>query len=298
MAEPASLRAGLLEPAFLLRLEKLELVARNVLSGEMRGDTTTRRRGQGALFREHKPYTQGDDLRFVDWNVFSRLGELVVKQFDAEEALKLSLILDATASMDFGKDNKLVCAQRLAAALGYVALNRLASVELEVIGGRQPLRSRWFGRPKIRPFLSALEGISAGGGADLFERARAFAGRRGGRGVAIVISDFFAETGYARALQLLKHAGFKLGVVHVLDVADARPALAGSCRLVDMESERSARAVLGHRELELYAAEVGAWCAGVERFCHVHEISYCRVDTHRPLEDVVMRLLVQKGMLR
>ncbi|MCB1282615.1 MAG: DUF58 domain-containing protein, partial [Salinibacterium sp.] len=218
----------------MARLEKLDFLARKILSGELRGERRTPRRGSGTLFRDHKNYSQGDDLRFVDWNAYSRLGELLVKQFESEENLDLLLFLDASGSMDWGTANKMDYARRIAAALGFIGLRRHAKVELVPMPERRGEgRSRFFGSNRVLSYLEALERVVAEGEVDLQEAVRAGVGRRRGRGLAVVLSDFMTESDYGRALQFLRHAGFRVAAVQVLDRQDLHPDIAGLVRLVD-----------------------------------------------------------------
>ena len=293
-------RSDLLDPAFLGRLEQLDLVARKILSGELRGDVRTRRRGTGSLFRDHKSYTQGDDLRFLDWNVYSRLGELLIKQFDAEENLNLLILLDTSGSMDFGRENKLEFAKRVAATMGFIALNRYATVDLAILprGAAAGGRHSFFGRNNVVPFFRVLDEVRPGGDLNLLDEFRAAVGqRRRGRGVALFVSDFFTETGYAKGLQFLRHAGYRVGAIHTLDQLDLHPDVNGRVRLVDIESGRSVRRHVSRRMLEAFESEVRSWCDGVERFCRNQDVAYVRIDTSWRLERVVTTLLLKGGIL-
>lgn len=292
--------ATLLDGEFLRRLERLELRIRTMTAGEMRGDVVTRRRGQSSLFRDHSRYTQGDDLRFVDWNVYSRSGELFVKLFDAEESPRLLLLVDSTGSMDFGRSNKFFFARRLAAALGFIGLSRTAVVDLAMLGGSTEGRARssHFGRRRIHGLMQRLNDVVASGDVDFFEAIRAAAGKKKGRGVAVVVSDFFTESGYARGLSYLVHLGFKVVAAHVLDVEDFRPRLTGPLELIDLETKNRLRGTLDPELLSLFADEVGAWTTAVEHFCLANEVTYCRIDTGDSLDETVVRLLVEKGVLR
>lgn len=289
----------LLDPAFLARLERLDFLARKVRSGEMRGDIATRRSGAGSMFRDHKNYTQGDDLRFLDWNVYSRLGELLIKQFDAEENLGLALLVDASGSMDFGAVQKHGVALRVAAALGFIALSNDASVTLHVAPSTSGVARRtYFGRGRVHEFLGVLESARVGGEIDLEREVKEVVGRRRGRGVALVISDFFDEHGYGRALRFLRHAGYRVGAIHVLDRQDLDPDCDGRVRLVDLETGRSIRRLVTDRMRADFAAEVRRWCDGVERFCRSEEIAYVRIDTGWTLERIVRDLIFSGGVLR
>ncbi len=288
---------SLLDPAFLARLEKLEILARKVAAGEMRGDHPTRRRGSGSLFRDHKNYSQGDDLRFLDWNVYSRLGELLVKQFDAEENLDLLLVLDASGSMDYGLANKLDFARRVVASLAFIALNRFAKVDLLVLPRSAGPGGAYFGRAQLFPLLRRLQDVKAGGEVDLAEDLPPLVARRRARGMALIVSDFFSERGYERAFDFLRHRGFKVGLVHVLDRAEFAPELAGRLKLEDLETGRSLKREVSAALLAAYRQEVDRWCRGVERAAAEREIAYARLDSALPLEHAVSELLVRGGLL-
>src|SRR5437667_6515109 len=137
-AEPA---APLLAPDFLRRLESLELVSKKVLAGRMKGDRLSRRKGRGSEFADYRPYAVGDDLRFLDWNLFGRLEKLFLRLFLEEEDLNVHLLIDTSASMDFGSPTKLRYAKQVAAALGFVGLTNLDRVAISTIGGETVQRS-------------------------------------------------------------------------------------------------------------------------------------------------------------
>src|SRR5947208_3371362 len=107
---------------FLAQLERLALLSRRVFRGRVRGERRSPRRGHSVEFCDYRAYGVGDDLRYVDWNIYGRLDRLHVKLFVDEEDLCLHLLLDASASMDFGAPTKLEYGARLASALGFVGL--------------------------------------------------------------------------------------------------------------------------------------------------------------------------------
>jgi uncharacterized protein (DUF58 family) len=287
--------ASLTSPAFQARLEKLDLVAQKILSGEIRGDLPTGRSGSGALFRGHARYSPGDDLRFLDWNVWSRLGELLIKQFDAEENLDLRLLVDTSGSMGFGLNDKLSCVREVAALLGMVALNHHGVVHLAPFPHESAPR-RFKGRTRLWPLLRELEGLHAKGTAFLDDKIPQLEAHRS-RGLAIVLSDFFVEGGYDEGLTRLQRAGFRVAVVHVLDQRDLRPEVDGPVKLIDVETAATVRANPDEGLLDAYEVEATRWCRSVEQFCLSKRIAYVRVDTAWPLERILRELLLDGGLL-
>src|SRR5579862_6368063 len=112
----------LLDPAFLARLEQLELVSRKIFLGLMKGERRSKRKGQSVEFADYRNYVKGDDLRFLDWNLYARLDRLFIRLFMEEEDLHFHVLFDNSLSMDFGKPSKLHYAKQIAAALAFVGL--------------------------------------------------------------------------------------------------------------------------------------------------------------------------------
>src|SRR6187431_871514 len=112
----------LLDPSFMARLDQLDVMSRKVLAGKMKGERRSKRRGQSVEFADYRNYSIGDDLRFIDWNIYARLDKLFLKLFLEEEDLSLYILVDVSKSCDYGDPQKANYIKRVAAALGYVGL--------------------------------------------------------------------------------------------------------------------------------------------------------------------------------
>src|SRR5262249_42299930 len=181
----------MLDPQFLARLEQLELVSRKIFLGRMKGERRSKRKGQSAEFADYRNYAVGDDLRFLDWNLYARLDRLFLRLFLEEEDLHVSLLVDNSLSMDFGTPTKLHYAKQVAAALGFVGLVNLDRVVVEAFNDRltqtsPPLR----GRRSLWRLLDFLGQIEPAGPSDLAQALKAFSLKCSGKGVVIVLSDF------------------------------------------------------------------------------------------------------------
>ena len=186
----------------------------------------------GLEFADHRRYQPGDDFRYVDWNVYSRLDRLFLKVFAAEEDLTIHLLVDTSRSMQEGQPSKIDFARRVAAALGYIGLNSLDRVGVvsfadELGRPRPPQR----GRQQIVTMLRYFEALGCGGGTNLNRVLRTYARQtqslpaRGG--LAIVISDLFDPQGYAGGLDALAYAGFDALVIQVVAESEStRPSTA------------------------------------------------------------------------
>src|SRR5437868_11296308 len=165
---PDTTNPPLLEPQFLARLEQLELVSRKTVPGRMKGERRSKRKGQSVEFADYRNYVIGDDLRFLDWNLFARLDRLFIRLFMEEEDLHFYILLDNSLSMDFGSPSKLRYAKQVAAALGFVGLMNMDRVVIEAFNNRltqsmPALR----GRRSLWRMIDFLQKVQPAGPSDL-----------------------------------------------------------------------------------------------------------------------------------
>ena len=199
--------------------------------------------------------------------------------------------------MDFGRSNKFEAAQRISAALGYIALGRYAQVSLSVHPEKANQR-RFFGRRQIDKLLRVLVDLKPEQEGPFLGGCESLRQQRGGRGLGVVVSDCISPEGYEEGLRRLRRSGFELVVLHCLDDAEWNPELAGPMRLIDAESGRSLRGLLSPDLVEAYRAELRRWCEGLQRFCRRQGIHYCRIDSAWSMERTLRRLLKSGGLLR
>src|SRR5438067_10115429 len=152
--------APLLDPKFLHRLEQLEIVSRKIFQGRMKGERLSRKKGQSVEFADYRNYVVGDDLRFLDWNLFGRLDRLFIRLLLEEEDLHFYILIDNSLSMDFGNPTKLHYARQVAAALAFIGLVNMDRVVIQVFNERltqSPPAVR--GRNPLMPVLYFLQKI-------------------------------------------------------------------------------------------------------------------------------------------
>src|SRR5690349_15284326 len=174
MAKPAKTSTGaqrtksddapLFDSEFLKKLEYLSLVSRRVFRGQLLAQRRTMQLGGGIEFADHRDYTPGDDFRYLDWNLYARHDELLLKRFQEEEDLHVYVLLDCSRSMAFGQPLKFDYARQVAAALAYIALADLDRVAVVAFAGDVvadfPLTR---GKARILSLLKFLEGLPAQG---------------------------------------------------------------------------------------------------------------------------------------
>jgi uncharacterized protein (DUF58 family) len=230
----------LLQPAVLAGLSNLDLIARAVVEGFLTGMHRSPFFGFSQEFAEYRAYCEGDDPRFVDWNVYARTERIYIKRYIGETNTRLVVLLDASASMGFGSGavTKMQYAKYLAATLAYLATRQHDAIGLIVFD--QDVREHR--RPSSRPghlqgVLHAIDRAEPGTGTDLrvpIDRFRQF---EKGRGLVAVISDFYCDPqALLKGVQPLAYQGQDVVLFQLLDPQELRPELKESALFEDMES--------------------------------------------------------------
>src|SRR3954471_4116923 len=197
---PETQTETLLEPQFLARLEQLELVSRKIFLGRMKGERRSKRKGQSVEFADYRNYVVGDDLRFLDWNLYARLDKLFLRLFLEEEDLHFYLLIDNSLSMGFGSPTKLHYAKQVAAALGFIGLVNMDRVVIEAFNDRLTQRMPALrGRRSLWRMLDYLAKIEPAGPSDLRQALRAFSMQCSGKGIVVLLSDLMDKGGYEEA---------------------------------------------------------------------------------------------------
>jgi uncharacterized protein (DUF58 family) len=281
---------------FLAQLERLALLSKRTFRGRIKGERKSPRKGSSVEFCDYRHYEVGDDLRYVDWNIAGRLDRLYVKLFVDEEDLCVHLLLDASASMDFGYPSKFGYGTRLAAALAFVGLVNLERVGVGVV--RQRVAEGWLpcrGRNQFFPLLDFLGSLRPEGPTDLNGSLQDYALRAKEQGLAVLISDLLDPGGYEAGLQALRERRFDIHVIHLLSPEEMSPSFGGDLRLVDAETGENRELSLDGEVLRKYGQRLGAFLERAEGFCLANEINYHRLVTDVPLETFMLRHL--KGTL-
>lgn len=289
--------APLLEPTLLRRLESLAFQVRRAVSGQLGGERRSRRRGRSVEFADFRNYTPGDDFRLIDWNAYARLDRFMLRLFVAEEELPLSVFLDLSGSMDWGKPNKAETARRLAGALAYVALAALDRVRLTVFAagptsGGAPYR----GRRAAAELFSRLQSFPVGGVTN-YEKLVWPIGRQR-PGMSVLISDGLGDPGLEPAVMALQRAQQEGAVVQLLAPQELMPDWSGDARLRDAETGLEREFTATPLTRAAYLKALAQRAQDIERMAHRRGLRFARVSTDQPIETMVETTLRQVGLLR
>jgi len=282
-------RDAIFSSEFLAQLERLSLLSRRVFRGRVKGERRSPRRGHSVEFCDYRAYGVGDDLRYVDWNIYGRLDRLHVKLFVDEQDLCLHLLLDASASMDFGAPTKLEYGARLAAALGFIGLVSMERVGVGVL--RERVAEGWpptRGRNQVMNLFDFLGRVRPAGGTTLNDGLQNYARRAREPGLAVVISDLLDPGGFEAGVRALLEHRFDVHLVHVLTPEEMNPELAGDLRLVDSETGEVRELSVDGDAIRAYRERLRQFLERVEAFSRTREIGYHRVTVDTSVEEFVL----------
>ena len=293
MSEPFSI-----DPKLLAALDDISLVARTVVEGFLSGLHRSPFLGYSTEFSSYRQYIQGDNLRHVDWKVWGRTDELYVKQFEDDTNVSCQIVLDTSASMDFGTPNKFQYARMLAASLSYLMVRQHDAPGLVLHGettfhalparsGRRHLDDVFALLANTRAVGHPLSGASLQGVLETFTR----------RGIAIVISDLFSpDDGMVELFRQLHFHRQEVIVFHVVAPEEMDFNFDGEYLMEDSETGQVIPIHASAFRKE-YSRRVETFCRTIEDQCAGLEIDYQRVRTDQPLDVALIGYLSRRSVL-
>ena len=288
----------LFDEAFLYKLERLSILSRRAMAGQLQGERRSPKRGQSVEFADFRPYSPGDDFRRIDWNAYARLERFFLKLFVEEEDLTVHLLVDTSRSMDWGQPNKLWYAVRAAGALGYIAL---ASLDRVTVSAFSQQVSEKFpphrGKQQAMALFAFLQGLAPQTDTDLAIALRGYAATATHPGPLLLISDLL-DDGWREGLTALAARGFEATVLHLLSPDEADPPLSGELKLLDVETGEPVEVTADYDLLARYRQGLAGWQEELRVFCGGRGMNYVAVTTDMPFEELIFAFLRRRGVLR
>lgn len=271
-------------------LDGLRLNPRKSFHGKVRGERLTKRKGVSIDFSDYRDYTEGDDLRHMDWNVFARLDHPIVKTYQDEEDLAVHLLVDTSSSMAFGDPTKLGTALKLACAVGYVGLQGGDAVTPVALGGAPGDKRALRGRSSYARLAAWATAVQPQNRVGLSQSLQQFAASSARPGAVFLISDCL-DPEVTSGIKHLAGRGHELFCLHTLAPEDIDPDLEGDLRLIDSESGEAVEITANSPTLKAYRENLAAHSRSVEETVTRMGGRYTLVTTSRPLDQLVTTTL-------
>src|SRR5208283_2965933 len=288
-----------LDPATLASISNLELVAKTVVDGFVAGLHRSPDFGFSQEFAEYVAYTAGDDLRHVDWNVYARSEKMFLKRYRGETNSWLTILLDASNSMQFGSHgvNKMDYARYLAASLFYLAIRGqrdaagLITFDDEIRNYIRPSTRQG----QLHRLLDGLEQAEAHARTDFAKPMRYFQEFLKRRGIVLIVSDFWeSPESIVRTIEPLRFYGNEVVLFHVLDPEDVRPKMRGPSILVALETNAELEVTPDYGKKE-YREKIDAHLADLRDRTQAAGMGYYLLMTDRPLDAALREYLTLRG---
>ena len=290
-----------LPPEAVARISRLEILARNVVEGFLSGLHRSPYFGQSVEFAQHREYAPGDDIRRIDWKVWSKTDRYYIKQYEEETNLRTTLLVDLSESMLFGsgKLTKYEYACQIAASLAYLLLRQQDSVGMTTfdseIRARVPASSK---QNHLHAILSTLDLEHPSKKTDLQRLLAQVADEQTRRGLIVVISDLFVDrTSLFKGLKLLRTRGHDVMVMHVMDDQELDFNYAGTTKFEGMEE--SGDLICDPRSLrDGYIAAVKAFVDDLHRNCARQMIDFQTIRTSQHLDAALAYYVTHRVGMR
>lgn len=292
-----------LNDAFFSRLETCALHLRADLSGFFGGKHLVKTYGQTVEFADYREYMLGDDIRRIDWNLYSRFEKFFLKLFTDERQMHTQIFLDCSASMGKVDPKKSAYAIATAAALGFLSVHNTDKVSFKLMreGRAEDPYGVLVGKKAFFRAISSLEETEFDGETDIAEAVSSCeCGTRDG--LSVIISDFFTDN-WKKAVDYLCYKGRQVLLIQVLTPEELDPSYSGNINLVDAEApdlfdDRNMRLKINSGMLSAYDEALRDFIADISSFCSSRNTGFITVNSKDPIERVLFGDLLKVGIMQ
>lgn len=289
-----------LDAAFFDKLSRLRLSMGQRTSMNLTGNRKSMQKGTSMEFSDFREYMAGDDIRRIDWNAYGRLDRLYVKEYMEEKEAVVSILLDTSASMDYGAEKKGELACTLAAALAYLGLNNMDRVLVYDMKNMQQPFVAGGGKRALPRLVEWLSRCTFDGTTDISAAVRQLPAK--GTGITVIISDFLQEefvqddaeataSAVTKLLRFLAYRRQKSVLLHTLAGEELSVNMTGNLigtkNFIDMEDESTLRLTVDAASIRVYEKALGEFLGQLERTCAKNGAFYAVCSTEQDIYQLI-----------
>ena len=294
-----------IDDSFIAMLESRDLQIHQLAEGMFGGNRRSAAYGSSAEFADFRDYTPGDDLRRIDWNLYARFEKLMLKLFVDERQLHHRIYLDASASMDWGEPNKGDMALKLAAALGFLAVQAMDRVSFYAIHENQcrDLCRTVVGREAFYSAAGELNRLKFYGDGDMGAAIGSQEDPGHKDGISVIISDFFTESDWKSAVDRLLFLGREVYLVQMISRDEITPELNGRVLMLDAEAEgeedlRNMRSEITRSAVKAYEEAFAYHRKEIADFCAARGVGFVTVCSDESIEKMLFQKATEIGLIQ
>ena len=290
--------------AFFSRLESLSFNLKSYLSGYFGGKHLVKTFGQTVEFADFRDYQLGDDIRRIDWNLYSRFEKFFIRLFTDERQMKVSIFLDVSASM--GKDNpkKAAYATACAAGIGYLAIHNMDKVSFNIMK-EEKTENKYgtiVGKNQFFRSIEVLENITFEGETDITKCILSSNDDGTANGLTVIISDFLTDGNWKKAVDYLLYKKRQVLLLQILTPEELEPTYTGRVNLIDSESldisdPKNMRLRINTGLQSAYQMALEEFKKDIADYAKKREVDYISIDTNEAIESVLFKQLLKVGMM-
>ena len=298
------MKGSYLNDEFFSRLETLSLEMRADLAGFFGGKHLVRTYGQTVEFADYREYALGDDIRRIDWNLYSRFEKFFLKLFTDERQMHTQIFIDCSASM--GKDNpqKAAFTVGIAAALGYLSVHNMDKVSYKLIKGNhaEDPFGTIVGKRAFFSAMTGLENLTFDGESDIGAAVVGCENTGNNDGLTLIISDFFTDSDWRRAIDYLSYKKRQVLLVQVMTPEERDPTYSGRVNLIDSEAEDLTDTKNMKMNIDIsaqlaYEEALKDLESDLYNFCVSRGATFITIPTDQPIEKVLFKELLKVGIV-
>ncbi|MBE7079607.1 MAG: DUF58 domain-containing protein [Clostridiales bacterium] len=298
------MKESYLNDQFFSRLETLALNLRKSLAGYFGGKHLVSTYGQTVEFSDFREYQLGDDIRRIDWNLYSRFEKYFLKLFTDERQMQVQIFLDCSASM--GKDNpkKSAYAIGAAAALGFLAVHNMDKVSFHFMKEEKAENpfGTMIGKNAFFRAMGTFDSLEFTDDVDIEKCITNTPDMSTNNGLTVIISDFFTESNWKKAVDYLCYKKRQVLLIQVMTPDEIDPAYDGRVNLIDSESVdaadfRNLKIRITRSMQEAYDEALKDFKEDMKAFCSKRGVDFITVSTDTPIERVLFGELLKVGIM-
>jgi uncharacterized protein (DUF58 family) len=290
---------------FISRLETISLYMQQAMQGYFGGNHRTKTYGSTVEFTDFREYVLGDDIRRIDWNLYSRFEKHYIKLYVDERQMHTQVFLDCSASMGKNDQSKSIYALKTAAALGFLSVQNMDKTSYMLIKGNfaEELSGVVTGKEAFYRSVAHLEETEFKGSADIHQAITNYPNFGGNDGLTIIISDFLTENNWKKAVDFLRFHKRQVMLIQVLSPEEIDPRYNGRTFLKDIEAED----ILDDRNMKLkitksnylaYKEALSDYIQDIKQFCSARSVRFFSVNSETPVEKLIFGKLLESGDVR
>tara|TARA_Y100000310_G_scaffold241784_1_gene245884 strand:+ start:48851 stop:49699 length:849 start_codon:yes stop_codon:yes gene_type:complete len=276
---------------FLDQLDRFHLAVKKRVTSSYTGPRKSVATGHGLTFKEHRIYSPGDDIRLIDWKVFARTDDLYIKTFEEERNLTAHIIMDASASMGFGKPmSKFDYSSMLGVGFAYLAMRENEKFQFSTFAESLDVFQPRRGMSQLASMVFHLNGTKTQGHSKLLESVMQYKKLIGSRSLLVLVSDFLVDIN--EVIEALYALGdHEIKIVQVLDPIEKDLKYSGDFKLIDSESKSMLRTYVSPRLRVEYQQMLDNHSARIEETCNKLGYHFYQITSDTPIFDAFYKVL-------